>query len=113
MWYREANNSRINSADCSCKIHNSIHCIKKLWNQKNQILFQGINNINYWLSKNGLIVFDRTMIDGLQTDSYFERHALDRLGYFSLEINLDRNFLLMAIDTINYDKVVKSKHIRS
>jgi len=53
------------------------------------------------------------MIDDIQTDSYFERHTLDILDYFSLEINLDRNFLLMAISTINYEKVVKSKHIRS
>ena len=53
------------------------------------------------------------MIDYLQTDSYFERHTLDRLNYFSLEINLDTIFNLMAIDPIKYEKVVKSKHIKS
>ena len=84
-----------------------------MWNQKGQILFQGINNINHWLSKNEFIVLDETMIDDLQTDSYFERHMLDRLDYFSLEINLDRIFHSMDIDTIKCEKVVKSNHIRS
>ena len=60
MGYRETGHSRINICCCSFKICNSIHSIKNLWDQRGQILLHGINNINQWLLKNGLIIYSTT-----------------------------------------------------